>query len=208
MPDKEDLEIVKGILPMVGIGTVIVVAIGLLGLTFTERRVYAQDGYLVSVRYPGQWHDLREFVQPSNPDIITTLSQIGTDPWSLYDFVCRDIDYRRDWGEFWQTPSETLSSRRGDCEDTSLLLCSLLQNAHVALGSYRGYGHAWCEHRGQLMETTFTSARPVPDPEDYCPYVIFNDQEVIELWPGALDEAFELGRDEELKLNLMAEAIR
>ena len=207
MPDKEDLEIVKGILPMVGIGTVIVVAIGLLGLTFTERRVYAQDGYLVSVRYPGQWHDLREFVQPSNPDIITTLSQIGTDPWSLYDFVCRDIDYRRDWGEFWQTPSETLASKRGDCEDTSLLLCSLLQNAHVALGSYRGYGHAWCEHRGQMMETTFTSARPVPDPEDYCPYVLFSDQEVIEFWPGALGEVFELGRDEELKLNLMAEAV-
>lgn len=207
MPDKEELEIIKGILPAVGIGTVLVVAVGLAGLAFTERRVYAQDGrYLVSVRYPGQRHDLREFVQPSNPDVLATLSQIGTDPWALYDFVCRNIDYRRDWGEFWQTPSETLASRRGDCEDTSLLLCSLLQNSHVVLGSYRGYGHAWCDHNGQLMETTFTSARPVLDPEDYCPYVIFNDQEVVEFWPGALNEVFELGRDEAAKLNLLARA--
>ena len=202
--EKEELQIVKGILPIVGLGTVGIVIFGLLVSAFTGRRVYAQDGYLVSVRYPGQRHDLREFVQPDNPDVLAVYHQYGPDPWPLYDFVCRNIDYRRDWGEFWQTPSETLASKRGDCEDTSLLLCSLLQNAHVALGSYRGYGHAWCEHRGQLMETTFTSARPVPDPEDYCPYVIFNDQEVIELWPGALDEVFELGRDEATKLNLMA----
>ncbi|GAJ08903.1 unnamed protein product, partial [marine sediment metagenome] len=80
MPDKEELEIIKGILPAVGIGTVLVVAVGLAGLAFTDRRVYAQDGrYLVSVRYPGQRHDLREFVQPSNPDVLATLSQIGAD---------------------------------------------------------------------------------------------------------------------------------
>ncbi|MBA7699974.1 hypothetical protein ES703_108680 [subsurface metagenome] len=56
------------------------------------------------------------------------------------------------------------------------------------------------------METTFTSARPVPDPQDYCPYVLFSDQEVIELWPGALDEVFSLRRDEATKLNLIAAA--
>ena len=206
--DKEE-DVVKGILPILGVSTAAIVAFAVLVRTFAfSRRVYAQDGqYLVSVRYPGQWHDLREFVQPNNPDIIATLSQIGPDPWSLYDFVCRNIDYRRDIGEFWQTPSETLISKRGDCEDTSFLLCSLLQNAHVALGSYRGYGHAWCEHQVQLMETTFTSARPVPDPENYCPYVFFNDQEVIELWPGALSEVFELTRDEPTKLNLMAKVV-
>ncbi|GAJ01198.1 unnamed protein product, partial [marine sediment metagenome] len=34
------------------------------------QRVYYQDGqYLVSVRYPGQWHSLQDFVQPNNPDV-------------------------------------------------------------------------------------------------------------------------------------------
>ena len=179
---------------------------GILG-----QRVYQNGQYLVSVRYPGQRHDLREFVQPDNPDVLAVYYQYGLDPWALYDFVCRNIDYRRDWGEFWLTPSETLRGY-GDCEDSAILLTSLIRaggapDCYVALGSLGGYGHAWCEHNGQILETTFTSARPVPDPEDYCPYVLFSDQEVVELWPGALGEVFELGRDEELKLNLMAGAV-
>ena len=206
MAVKEEA-LVKGILPVIALGTGVIVAYAVLVRTFVGRRIYQNGRYLAPVRFPGQSYDIREFVQPSNPDVLAVYHQYGPDPWSLYDFVCRDIDYRRDWGEFWQTPSETLASKRGDCEDTSLLLCSLLQNAHVALGSYRGYGHAWCEHRGQVMETTFTSAQPVSDPDDYCPYVYFNNREVVELWPGALGEVFELGRDEELKLYLMAEAL-
>jgi len=174
-----------------------------------EQRVYSQDGtYLVDVRY-GQWHDLRDFVQPANPDVLAIYSQIGPDAWSLYDFVCRNVDYRRDVGELWLTPSETLRGY-GDCEDTSLLLCSLLRcfsDAHVALGSFQGYGHAWCEHNGQVLETTYTRAMPVSDPEDYCLYCLFNEREVIELWPGALGEIFELRRDEAMKLGLMVKAL-
>ncbi|GAJ01363.1 unnamed protein product, partial [marine sediment metagenome] len=98
--EKEELKLILGMLPAIGIGTVVVVAIAVAGRVLTERRVYAQDGSLVSVRYPGQWHDLREFVQPDNPDVVAAYSQFGPDYWSLYDFVCRNIDYRRDWGEF------------------------------------------------------------------------------------------------------------
>lgn len=174
-----------------------------------EQRVYSEDGtYLVDVRH-GQWHDLRDFVQPGKPDVLAIYSQIGPDVWSLYDFVCRKIDYRRDVGEFWLTPGETLKGY-GDCEDTSILLTSLLRNftnAHVALGSFQGYGHAWCDHMGQIMETTYTRAMLVSDPEDYCLYCLFNEREVIELWPGALGEIFELQRNEATKLNLIAEAI-
>ena len=173
------------------------------------QRVYYEEGqYLVAVRYPGQWHELREFVQPSNPDVLAIYSQFGPDYWSLYDFVCRSISYRYDVGEFFQFPSETLGGY-GDCEDTSILLTSLIRaggvpNSHVVLGSLGGYGHAWCQLDGQILETTFTRARPVPDPEHYIPFVIFDDQDVIELWPGAMDEVFYLGRDEAAKLNLMA----
>ncbi len=172
-------------------------------------RVYYQDGcYLVSVRY-GDWHDLREFVQPDNPDVLAVYSQYGPDYWSLYDFVCRNIDYRRDIGEFWLTPGETLQGY-GDCEDTSILLTSLLRNftnAYVVLGSLGGYGHAWCHHNGGILETTYTRAQRVINPAQYCPYLYFNDAEVVELWPGALGEVFELGRDEATKLNLMAKAL-
>ncbi|GAI23183.1 unnamed protein product, partial [marine sediment metagenome] len=155
----------------------------------------------------GQRHDLRDFVQPSNPDVLAVYSQYGPDYWSLYDFVCRNIDYRRDWGEFWRTPSETLRGY-GDCEDSAILLTSLIRaggapDCYVALGSLGGCGHAWCEYNGQVLETTYTSAKPVSNLQDYCRYAIFNDQEVVELWPGALDEVFALGRDEELKREVL-----
>ena len=188
------------------LGTMALMRAGPLG-----RRVYSQDGrYLVSVRYPGQWHELRDFVQPDNPDIVAIYSQSGPDYWSLYDFVCRNIDYRTDIGEFWQTPNETLRGH-GDCEDTSILLASLLNcfsNAYVALGSYQGYGHSWCQLDSQILETTYTSARTTHDPEDYVAFVLFNDQDIIEIWPGALGDVFELGRNEAAKLNLMAEALQ
>ncbi len=197
----------------VGIGG-LSIALTIMALTRSSplgQRVYYQDGqYLVSVRYPGQWQDLRDFIQPSSPDILAVYSEIGPDYWALYDFVCRNIDYRRDIGEFWQTPSETLARTLGDCEDTSLVLCSLLRNtidAHVALGSFQGYGHAWCQLNGEILETTYTSARPVSDPQDYFPYCMFNESEVSELWPGALGEVFHLSRDEATKLNLIAQAL-
>jgi len=180
-------------------------------------RVLYEDGqYLVNVR-DGQWHDLRDFIQPSNPDVLAVYTQIGPDYWTLYDFVCRNISYRLDVGEFWQVPSETLQGYyenlegHGDCEDTSILLTSLLRNftqTHVAVGMYQGYGHAWCQRAGQILETTYTSARVVPDPLNYCPYLYFNDQEVIELWPGALEEMFALRRDEVTKLDLMASVVK
>ncbi|MBA7645855.1 hypothetical protein ES703_53614 [subsurface metagenome] len=171
------------------------------------QRVYLQDGQcLVNVRYGG-WHDLREFVQPSNPDVLAVYSQYGPDYWSLYDFVCHEIDYRRDIGEFWRTPSETLRGF-GDCEDSAILLTSLIRaggapNCYVALGSLEGLGHAWCEHNGRVLETTFTSARPIQNPEVYRPLVLFNDENVLELQPNGLAEVFQLGRDEELKREVL-----
>jgi len=192
---KEDTQAIRGILPLMGIGTAAVVLFSILARTFVlGRHVSYQNGeYLISVRFPGEWHDIREFVQPSNPDVLAIYSQIGPDAWKLFDFVCRCVTYRLDTGEFWFTPSETLAQGRADCEDTSLLLCSLLRNftdAKVALGDYCGFGHAWCWHNGQILETTYTRAGIAPDPENYTTFVLFDDREVIELWPGALNEIF------------------
>ncbi len=215
VPEAEWNQAFERIVPTVSLGVAIFsVAIGIMALTRTSplgQRAYYQDGqYLVSVRYPGQRHGLRDFVQPDNPDVIAIYSEIGPDPWALYDFVCRNISYRRDWGEYWQFPSETLKRGYGDCEDTSILLASMLRNftnAYVALGTYQGYGHAWCLLDRQILESTYTIARPVPDPEDYITFVIFDEREVIELWPDALQEVFSIRREEEAKLNLMAEVV-
>ncbi len=81
------------------------------------------------------------------------LSQVGFD--NIRDWVAVNIDYISDekrWGkDYWQTPAETLSYRSGDCEDFSILLCTLLrtygidaESVYVALGVDDGEdGHAF-----------------------------------------------------------------
>lgn len=211
LPTKGSSSEVALIMPIVAavIGA-LSLALGVMALTRSSplgQRVYYQDGrYLLAVRFPGQWYELRDFVQPDNPDVVALYSQIGPDVWGCHDFLCRNIDYRRDTDEHWQFPSETLRGM-GDCEDTSILLTSLLNNftnAYVVLGDYQGYGHAWCQLDGQVLESTYTEARPVPDPGNYEPLVLFNNVEVYELYPGALADIFTLRRDEAAKLNLMA----
>lgn len=174
-------------------------------------RVRYRDGlYFVAVRNPGEWHELREFVQPKNPDVVALYSQIGPDVWGCFGWVCQNISYLRDIGEFWRLPSEVLATTEGDCEDSAILLTSLLRNfsnAYTVLGEYQGWGHAWVVSDGEILEATYTEAKPVPDPEDYCPHLLFDDREVIELWPGALQDVFKIKRDEANKLNLMAAAL-
>ncbi len=43
-----------------------------------------------------------------------------------YEWVAHNIAYARDPGDYWQSPSETLSLRTGDCEDFALLICSMV----------------------------------------------------------------------------------
>jgi hypothetical protein len=80
-------------------------------------------------------------------------SQAGFD--AIRDWVADNIAYKSDqdrWGgDYWQTPEETLSYRTGDCEDFSILLCSLLraygidaERVYVTLGVDGGEdGHAF-----------------------------------------------------------------
>jgi len=37
---------------------------------------YQDDECLVSVRNPGEWHDVREFVQPNNPNVLRIVGNI------------------------------------------------------------------------------------------------------------------------------------
>lgn len=84
--------------------------------------------------------------------------------------------------EFWQDPSETLAWGYGDCEDTSILLCSLLRSflpparVNVTIGTLGGGGHAWVVVDGQILETTLPSAPAFPgNYGEYFPSWTFND---------------------------------
>ncbi len=102
--------------------------------------------------------DLRSYITPAYPSIRAVLREIvGEPPYQpsragfddIRDWVATNIAYVADeerWGkDQWQTAEETLSYRTGDCEDFSILLCSLLraygidaERIYVALGADGG----------------------------------------------------------------------
>ena len=104
--------------------------------------------------FPATESEFNSYITPECPSVTDALSDIlGDSPYELSqvgfdnirDWVAVNIDYMSDekrWGkDYWQTPAETLSYRTGDCEDFSILLCTLLrtygidaESVYVALG--------------------------------------------------------------------------
>jgi hypothetical protein len=74
---------------------------------------------------------------------------------ALRDWVGNNIEYSYDTNahgqsDFWQLPQETLALGTGDCEDFSILLCSLLRangwsanDVYVVIGESGDSCHAW-----------------------------------------------------------------
>jgi hypothetical protein len=102
------------------------------------------------------------YITPNEVDVSSTEDSIISSKFpllpnwiALRDWVGNNIDYKYDSEahgrkEFWQLPHETLQLRTGDCEDFSILLCSLLRangwsenDVYVVLGEQDGSYHAW-----------------------------------------------------------------
>jgi len=79
-----------------------------------------------------------------------------TPNWIAFrDWIGNNIEYTIDYevhgeDEYWQFPNETIQLRAGDCEDFSVLLCSLLRadgwssdRVFVVFGEKEGQYHAW-----------------------------------------------------------------
>jgi len=100
--------------------------------------------------------DVEHFITPQDQavhDIVYSITggwsnpsdwdEYWTDVKAMYDWVVNNVEYRYDglypilpdtpygnldfWDEMWQFPNETLSLRKGDCEDMAILLCSMIR---------------------------------------------------------------------------------
>ncbi len=102
------------------------------------------------------------YVTPDDPLVLTALANITSSDlipdWiEIRDWVANNIDYAYDSEvhgvpEYWQFPNETLMLGTGDCEDFSILLCSLLradgwdeQEAYVVIGAKDRQYHGWLQ---------------------------------------------------------------
>jgi transglutaminase-like putative cysteine protease len=92
---------------------------------------------------------------------------------AIFEYVRKEIEYTTEgnplkWDypqphlefkyDFWQLPRETIEWRKGDCEDVSILLCTMMRTAGVSSSNVRVVlgtvnfgggttGHAWCEFK-------------------------------------------------------------
>lgn len=137
--------------------------------------------------------DIREWIKSWDNEVIKrALQQIdlpaareaGTfdlRAWNIWKHTAENVEYILDKAamgmpDFWQFPAETLTLQKGDCEDTSFLLASLLlasgiseQCVRVVLGKVTSgggsYGHAWVVYRNEegkwcLLESTLNEVPP------------------------------------------------
>jgi len=82
--------------------------------------------------YTNPSYDLRGLIITDDAEVKSCLKMILTDGNDMrtdfrriQDWVAKNIIYDNEISHYWQLPSETLASRRGDCKDYSTLLCTL-----------------------------------------------------------------------------------
>jgi len=149
-----------------------------------------------------------QWVKQAVQKIISERAFAFNDFDTLRDWVSLYISYKSDLsvhgtGEYWQLPSETLDLRTGDCEDFSILLCSLLRaygvpadQVYVVVGfsEDKTSGHAY------LVERWYTGTWRIIEAEqnsingwafvDYLtatsfePVGYFNDQDYVDSLPA------------------------
>lgn len=89
---------------------------------------------------------------------------------AIFEYVRKEIEYVTEGNpkkwlyprshlqfkfDFWQLPRETIEWGKGDCEDVSILLCTMMRiagvpadNVRIVLGTVQGsFGHAWIEFK-------------------------------------------------------------
>lgn len=104
----------------------------------------------------------RFFITPEDEDLVELKNMILREKpiltlnWmALRDWVGANIQYKsdseiHDQRDYWQFPNETITLGTGDCEDFSILLCSLLRadgwepdKVCVVVGEQNNQYHAW-----------------------------------------------------------------
>lgn len=177
--------------------------------------------FTVKRRFGNELWDIRQFVQPATPGVVRLVAKLPAEKAAFiqaaWSWVVNNIKYppgppdksdrhyreaflppataRSVTYDYWSFPAETLALGIGDCEDASILLCSILRHrlgpeeVLVTIGEFNGFGHAWVTVGGLVLETTpppqgATGYRALPEGRPYIPLLRFNDQVVREAVPG------------------------
>lgn len=155
-----------------------------------QLRLY--DDLLADVRHDGKYHSIRALVMPDDPEVREVARVLVQAPdfiATTQEFVNFFTTYRAEVGDYWATPSEVLVERAGDCDDLSILLCSILRNylppekVYCAFGLWRAggqtTGHMYVITEREDGEDRILEATAGPEKPSRGKYIlhgIFNDK--------------------------------
>ena len=109
---------------------------GAISIVAGDSKIKRYDDLLADVRHDHEHHSIRSLVQPDDQevrDIARVLVQATDFISAAQEFVNSFTTYGSEVGDFWRTPSETLEKSQTpdpgiDCDDSAILLCSILRN--------------------------------------------------------------------------------
>lgn len=171
---------------------------GAISIVAGDSKIKRYDDLLADVRHDHEYHSIRSLVQVDDQevrDIARVLVQASDFISAAQEFVNSFTTYGSEVGDFWRTPSETLEKSQEevepgvDCDDSAILLCSILRNyippdeVYCAFGLWamgeRTDGHMWVVTKGEGGEDRILESTAPPGKVTRGKYVIygmFNDK--------------------------------
>ena len=162
-----------------------------------DGKIKRYDDLLADVRHDHEHHSIRSLVQPDDPEVrelARVLVQAPDFLSSAQEFVNSFTTYGSEVGDFWRTPSETLEKSEEkdpgvDCDDSAILLCSILRNyvppdqVYCVFGLWamggKTDGHMWVITAGEGGEDRIIESTASPEKSlrgKYVIYGMFNDK--------------------------------
>ena len=170
---------------------------GAISIVAGDSKIKRYDDLLADVRHDQKHHSIRSLVQVDDPevrDIARVLVQATDFISAAQEFVNSFTTYGSEVGDFWRTPSETLEKSDEpdpgvDCDDSAILLCSILRNyippdqVYCAFGLWamggKTDGHMWVitgseGGEDRILESTAPPGKSLRG--KYVIYGMFNDK--------------------------------
>jgi len=165
---------------------------GAISIVAGDSKIKRYDDLLADVRHDHEHHSIRSLVHVDDPevrDIARVLVQASDFISASQEFVNSFTTYRSEVGDYWATPDEMLSKRSGDCDDSAILLTSILRNyippdqVYCAFGLWamggKTDGHMWVVTQGEGGEDRILESTAPPGKSlrgKYVIYGMFNDK--------------------------------
>jgi hypothetical protein len=158
-----------------------------------EEKLQRYYDILARVRGDDEFHSIRSLVQPDNPDVrevADILARAGDFVGACQDFVNAFTYYRREVGDFWATPSETLAPRCPVCGSDELVPINIDEELYRCSCGWQGQAvrSGDCDDKAILLVSLLRTQLPAD--KVYCAFGVHtNGRPEGHMWVITEDDA-------------------